>query len=112
MKIGIIGGAGLVGSNLAFALQMAGVGSEIVLVPCQRSLELHDVAGDHARVQPEGIVLREKEVRNLEIAAQRIEGLLEDVPGPLRGAVRPEMEQQVPSAPSPITGCGQERQKG
>jgi L-lactate dehydrogenase len=32
MKIGIIGGAGLVGSNLAFALQMAGVGSELVLV--------------------------------------------------------------------------------
>ena len=32
MKIGIIGGAGLVGSNLAFALQMAGVGSEVVLV--------------------------------------------------------------------------------
>lgn len=32
MKIGIIGGAGLVGSNLAFALQMAGVGSEQVLV--------------------------------------------------------------------------------
>lgn len=32
MKISIIGGAGRVGSNLAFALQMAGVGSEIVLV--------------------------------------------------------------------------------
>ncbi len=32
MKIGIIGGAGLVGSNLAFALQMAGVGSDLVLV--------------------------------------------------------------------------------
>ena len=32
MKISIIGGAGRVGSCLAFALQMAGVGSEIVLV--------------------------------------------------------------------------------
>ena len=32
MKIGIIGGAGRVGSNLAFALQMAGVGSDLVLV--------------------------------------------------------------------------------
>lgn len=32
MKIGIIGGAGRVGSNLAFAMQMSGVGSEIVLV--------------------------------------------------------------------------------
>lgn len=32
MKIGIIGGAGRVGSNLAFALQMAGLGSELVLV--------------------------------------------------------------------------------
>ena len=32
MKISIIGGAGRVGSNLAFALQMAGVGSELVLV--------------------------------------------------------------------------------
>ena len=32
MKIGIVGGAGRVGSNLAFALQMAGLGSELVLV--------------------------------------------------------------------------------
>jgi L-lactate dehydrogenase len=32
LKISIIGGAGRVGSCLAFALQMAGVGSEIVLV--------------------------------------------------------------------------------
>jgi L-lactate dehydrogenase len=32
VKISIIGGAGRVGSNLAFALQMAGVGSELVLV--------------------------------------------------------------------------------
>lgn len=32
MKISIIGGGGLVGSNAAFAFQMAGVGSELVLV--------------------------------------------------------------------------------
>lgn len=32
MKVGIIGGAGRVGSNLAFAMQMAGLGSELVLV--------------------------------------------------------------------------------
>lgn len=32
MKVGIIGGAGRVGSNLAFAMQMAGVGSDVVLV--------------------------------------------------------------------------------
>jgi L-lactate dehydrogenase len=32
MKIAVVGGAGRVGSNLAFALQMAGVGSDLVLV--------------------------------------------------------------------------------
>lgn len=32
MKISIIGGAGRVGSNLAFALQMAGIGTDLVLV--------------------------------------------------------------------------------
>ena len=32
MKVGIIGGAGRVGSNLAFAMQMAGLGSDLILV--------------------------------------------------------------------------------
>ena len=75
-------------------------------------LELRHVVRDDGGIEAETVSVPQHDIRLVEIAAECIEGLLEDVPRAGWGAVRPQVQEHLVARPTAISRGREKREQG